>query len=931
MPTTGVAQTNYILSKGTYGNSQPLRNKIINNLSNLENEILNDINAIIRYEQALSGSSSSTNSTTGSVTIEPVGPQVIIQSSLQIAADTAASSKYVVSPTDVVKNAGNFLKQKLVKTNPTEPEREQPLEIPDNKTIKKLVQNMFRIGGPLVNDPIKSFKGLYYISDSNSLEFLNSRDIVSRIISIVDYENFESSNSPYPFNSTFLNKDGFISNKNRYSFKIKTPEIKFFIESVFVKISQDLTKKNKFISVLKSEILSYLEINLFKKQFEDYSFNYQTPFDKKITDKGNFGNSLYYMFKTEYNYYNELYENQSLVNNALNERVLPNLYLATDESVVTNTSGFKLSHTTLNNLLNGTNVYDQYYYTNWAMKASLIVSASDLNPISIPMLNTIYQKSDFSLLQDNASNRELFPMFNSIEFTMTNADRNIVEEVNNSFISPAIYNSLSSIIPSASMMESITGFYSPTFSEQLTDDVRIITNEVSITKSDTDTDVVVSKFVGSNKRLVSFDLFNVISSSINVANLASTVPTISGFDSINYLSNPAGLVDDNPLFRIVEPLLIKGRIKNIMNESVRSYDDLINNSNLTDSETMFYRISKFKIITVNGQKVNQYIQSYTIPNFQDVTKFITYDTQIKYNNEYLYIVSAYQAVIGTIYEYVKQAKNNSSIEFDVVNMPELKIVETPYIKKTQLVRDSAPVIPEVQLVYFKDIANKIKFMFNSQTGKMIRKPVIINESDKDIFQKLFTLQETQDVLTFESEDPPKVFEVYRLDSKPNAYSDFSEGLVRTVQPKFKSYFSDFVDTIEPNKKYYYTFRVVDVHNNISNPTDIFELEMVNNNGKIYPLINVIDLRPQVEQNTIKTLKRFMHIKPSELQKALKIQTEDYSSAINADVSLGSTSDSIWGKRFKIRVKSKITNKYVDFNVGFDRKHIITKDETDLTS
>lgn len=927
MPTTGVAQSNYVLSRGTYGNSQLLRDKAIKEFSRLENEILNDVNAVIKYEQSLSGSSEETPDST--TTIEPIGPQVIIQSSL--ATTNTTSSKYVVSPTEAIKNAGSFIKQKLIKTTATEPERPTPIEIPDNKSIKKLVKNMFRIGGSLVNDPIKSIKGFYYVSDSTSLKFLNSRDIASNIVSVVNYLEDETSTDPYPFNSTFLNKDGFISKKSKYTFKIKSAAIKYFIESVFPLISQDLIKKSKLISILKLEMLSYLEIQLFKKQFEDYSFNYQTPFDKKVTDKGNFGNSLYYLFKTEYNYYNESYENQTLTNNVLNERVLPNLYISTDESVITNTSGFKLSHTTLNNNLLNTNVYDQYYYSNWATKASMIVSASDLNDISIPLLNTIYQKPDFSTLQDNAGNRELFPMFNSLEFTMTNADRNIVEEINDSFISPAIYNSLSSIIPSASVRESITGFFSPVASERLTDNVRIITNEISVTESDSAEDVVVSKYTGKNQNIISFDLFEVISSSINVSDISSTIPTISGVQSINYLSLPQSLQDDNPLFRIVEPLLIKGRIKNIMNEYNRSYYDLIANQNPVDSETMFYRISKFKIITVNGQRVNQYIQSYTVPNFQDVTKFIAYDTQIKYNNEYRYIISAYQVVIGTTYEYIFKIKNDSSIQFDTVCVPQLKIVETPYIEKTQLVRDSPPITPEVQLVYFKDIPNRIKFMFNSQTGKLVRKPIYIKESDKEIFKKSFILQESNDLLTFESEDAPKAFEIYKLETKPISYENFSEGSVRTVNPKFKSYFSDFIDVIEPNKKYYYTFRVIDIHDNISNPTDIFELEMVNNNGKIYPLINVIDIRPQTELNRTKVLKRFMHIKPSELQKSLSIQTEDYTSAINAEVTLGSSSDSIWGKRFKIRVKSKITNKYVDFNVGFDKKHIITKDETELTS
>ncbi|MFM1841012.1 MAG: hypothetical protein RIR47_1061, partial [Bacteroidota bacterium] len=656
------------------------------------------------------------------------------------------------------------------------------------------------------------------------------------------------------------------------------------------------------------------------------------PFDVKQVSDSNLGNSLVYDIESQYNFYTQPYESITQTS-TVNERVLPNLYYYISEEVQEQKSSFKLNHTTLNKRIKLENIDDEYYYINWSNTLSNIPTASALDSISFPLLNTIYQKKDFTALQDKNLDRELFPMCNGIQFSMTNADMNIVENINNTAFSVPLYNSLSAIIPVASSMESISGLFdlNQANNPNITDDVILLENTLTVIEKPGLNDTLLSNYNQKSMRVVSFDLFEQISGSIQNINNYS-IPKRKGFDILNYFSNFES-VDDSPIYRIIEPLKIKGNIKNSIEKHQRTYQDFIQNTDLVDSETMFYRVSKFRVANNGTTTTRQYVQSYTIPNFQDITKFIQYDTQVKYNTTYEYVVAAYQAVIGSEYEYVSDSSSTSNnIVLNAISCPILKLVETPYFVKSIYVKDSAPIEPDVRIVFFKDISNIVKFMLNSQVSTKYAKPIIIDNKDQDIFESIRKAQQAKEILKFESEDPPAYFEVYRLEQKPAKYLDFAGFNKFKVIPKFGSYASDIVDVIEPNKKYYYIFRVSDIHEHISNPTDCFEIQIINDNGKIFPIINVIKLEEQKIDNKIKELKRFIHIKPSSIQTEVKLKDEENeSSAINNQIVLGSESNSLWGKKIKVRVKSKLSNKMVDFNIYFNKQHIISKDEKDLTS
>jgi hypothetical protein len=125
-----------------------------------------------------------------------------------------------------------------------------------------------------------------------------------------------------------------------------------------------------------------------------------------------------------------------------------------------------------------------------------------------------------------------------------------------------------------------------------------------------------------------------------------------------------------------------------------------------------------------------------------------------------------------------------------------------------------------------------------------------------------------DKIRFKTDDFTGAFQLFRIDKYPNSYKDFGGNMIASVNtdvnintPQIASAAS-FIDDIQPNKKYYYTSRSIDIHGNISNPGSIFCVEMVNNSGTVFPIIEAIDLNNNIKKNISKSFRKYIQIKPS---------------------------------------------------------------------
>ena len=184
-----------------------------------------------------------------------------------------------------------------------------------------------------------------------------------------------------------------------------------------------------------------------------------------------------------------------------------------------------------------------------------------------------------------------------------------------------------------------------------------------------------------------------------------------------------------------------------------------------------------------------------------------------------------------------------------------------------------------------------------------------------------------DKLSFRSDDPVDAYEIWRLNTKPESYQSFA-GRNVLLNPS-RGVPGAILDTIIPNTKYYYCARAIDIHGNRSNPTHIYELEMVDNNGQIFFKQGVIRYEAP-KQIFIKPGRRFVYIEPAFRQLVFPYGTDTGPPAVDtpplSSILGDSDIDKVWGKTFKVRVKSNKTGRKVDLNLTFKNTGIVNASE-----
>ena len=263
-----------------------------------------------------------------------------------------------------------------------------------------------------------------------------------------------------------------------------------------------------------------------------------------------------------------------------------------------------------------------------------------------------------------------------------------------------------------------------------------------------------------------------------------------------------------------------------------------------------------------------------------------------------------------------------------MNYKSAKIIEVPLTETNVIqVTDLPPQYPDVKIFPLKGFSQRIKILLSSNFTKATYVPIVIEPTDAPIFENVRIAQgePADSPILFGSDDLRTNYQIFRTTEKPSTYQDFA-GMLHVEKagqtPEGKRVESvSIIDNISPNTYYYYCFRTVDKNGYISNPTPILRVQMVDDNGRIYPIIEPYNFDLSEPRKTEKSFKRYLEIDAS-LQEKVVVGTNTDSagtpSAAPTGVSMG-TAEGTFGSttEYKVRIISKDTGRKIDLNLNFN--------------
>jgi hypothetical protein len=417
-------------------------------------------------------------------------------------------------------------------------------------------------------------------------------------------------------------------------------------------------------------------------------------------------------------------------------------------------------------------------------------------------------------------------------------------------------------------------------------------------------------------------------SSMSIYNLESFLTSDTDLDLDNFFTLNRS-IQPSRMSLDLRKHLMKGFLKETSKTGFRTYEDIHNNIE-SHKEVFCYSVDKYAATVQDSTK----IQTLYAPALRESTPVI--DTQVKYGKHYAYKVTGHYMIVGNNYEYRQVMSSNDPEDtysiIEVTNRPSVVIIPFHIFSKQINIVQMPPVYPQVSFKTENDSSKSIS-MYLSPTKTEVIAPFIKITPDDDIqlreLERLPNIREPDGKFRFKTYGDQGLFEVFRLDSPPSSFSDFKNAKIGEVSMPFKTMSGIFKDVVIPNKKYYYLFRSINQKGLVSNPTSIYEATLLIDADDSQVITDVYHFPKPRDMESALGFRKLLRVTPA-VEHILFDATQDALFGKRTlvgtldDLKLGIRDKAVWGRKFKIRIKSKTSGKMIDIILNVD----LTKNKTE---
>tara|TARA_Y100000593_G_scaffold82507_1_gene155062 strand:+ start:8435 stop:10453 length:2019 start_codon:yes stop_codon:yes gene_type:complete len=443
-------------------------------------------------------------------------------------------------------------------------------------------------------------------------------------------------------------------------------------------------------------------------------------------------------------------------------------------------------------------------------------------------------------------------------------------------------------------------------------------------------DPILSSYLQSPKSNLSFNVQDGTSvtqntqiSTFNLLNWAQT----EGNDVLsNYFALDPDGNNQSDMIVNYKKLMFAGYVRALSKGSFRSFEEICNNEECY-REDFVYSVDKYKNVIAGNPS-----QRLFVPAIDDIS--ILNDTQVKYGQTYAYRCDAHYIIVGNSYQYSDlKFWNEDGVEYatlKVTNTPNIIIVPIGMFESNITVIQPPPIYPQVKFVTENNSNNKIDIYLSPTKGEIIERFIPIVAADEENYHILTeNLKVNTDQVRFRSMPEDGLYQIFKMSTPPKDITDFKNKLLTEIRMPYESNDALYKDTVLANTKYYYMFRKLNSKNVPSNPTAIYEIELLKDADDSKVVVKEYHPpKPLKSQDSLK-FRSLFQITPA-VEQLIFNEEQDYLFGKRSlkgtidNLKLGTAEKSVWGRKFKFRIKSTTSGKIIDYNVTFT----LTKNKTE---